>query len=171
MSELKKVVMYTDGGCIGNPGPGGYGVVLLSDGHRKELSGGFRLTTNNRMELMAAIVGLEALKVPCEVTLHSDSKYVVDAMELGWAKRWQANGWRRNKNEKAVNPDLWQRLLEVCKKHEVKFRWVKGHAGNPENERCDYLANTTAMQKNLPVDEGYQPEMRKKDSGLRSFNF
>jgi ribonuclease HI len=155
MSELKKVVMYTDGGCIGNPGPGGYGVVLLSDGHRKELSGGFRLTTNNRMELMAAIVGLEALKKPCEVTLYSDSKYLVDAMELGWAKRWQANGWRRNKNEKAVNPDLWQRLLDVCKKHDVKFRWIKGHSGNPENERCDYLANTTAMQKNLPVDEGY----------------
>ena len=163
--------MYTDGGCIGNPGPGGYGVVLLSDSHRKELSGGFRLTTNNRMELMAAIVGLETLKVPCEVTLYSDSKYLVDAMELGWAKRWQSNGWRRNKNEKAVNPDLWQRLLDVCKKHEVKFRWVKGHAGNPENERCDYLANTTAMQKNLPVDEGYQPEKRNKDSGLRSFNF
>lgn len=171
MSELKKVVMYTDGGCIGNPGPGGYGVVLLSEGHRKELSGGFRLTTNNRMELMAAIVGLEALKKPCEVTLYSDSKYLVDAMELGWAKRWQANGWRRNKKEKAVNPDLWQRLLEVCKKHEVKFRWVKGHAGNLENERCDYLANTTAMQKNLPGDEGYQPEKSNKDSGLRSFNF
>jgi ribonuclease HI len=155
MSELKRVIIYTDGGCIGNPGPGGYGVVLLFGEHRKELSGGFRLTTNNRMELMAAIVGLEALKTPCAVTLYSDSKYLVDAMELGWAERWRLNGWRRNKSEKALNPDLWQRLLKACKKHEVRFQWVKGHAGNLENERCDYLANTAAMQKNLPEDENY----------------
>ncbi len=171
MSDIKNVVIYTDGGCIGNPGPGGYGVVLLSQGRRKELSGGFRLTTNNRMELMGAIVGLEALTMPCEVTLYSDSKYVVDAMELGWAKRWQANGWRRNKKEKAVNPDLWQRLLEVCKKHEVRFQWVKGHAGNLENERCDYLANSTAMQKNLPEDKGYVPERRAEDKEVQRLKF
>lgn len=171
MSDLKKVIIYTDGGCIGNPGPGGYGVVLLNAGHRKELSGGFRLTTNNRMELMAAIVGLEALKTPCEVTLYSDSKYVVDAIELGWAKRWQANGWRRNKKEKAVNPDLWQRLLDVCKKHDVTFRWVKGHAGNVENERCDYLANSTAMKKNLPEDKGYLLALEKEDMGFQRLKF
>lgn len=156
MSEsLKEVVIYTDGACTGNPGPGGYGVVLLYNNHRKELSGGFRLTTNNRMEMMAAIVGLQALKTKCAVTIYSDSQYVVDAISKGWAQRWRANGWKRNKKDKAVNPDLWEQLLNLCEQHEVTFKWVRGHAGNVENERCDRLAVQAAQQKELPTDYGY----------------
>ena len=137
---MKKVTIYTDGACSGNPGPGGYGVVLLHKSHRKELSGGEAQTTNNRMEIMAAIIGLEALKEPCQVALYSDSKYVVDAIKEGWALRWRQNNWMRNKKDPALNPDLWERLLTLLTKHEVTFNWVKGHAGNPENERCDVLA-------------------------------
>jgi ribonuclease HI len=159
LSKLKKVTIYTDGGCIGNPGPGGYGVVMLCEGHRKELSGGFRLTTNNRMETLAAIVALESLTTPCEVTLYSDSKYLVDAMMQGWAARWRANGWYRNKKEKALNPDLWERLLELSKRHEVEFVWVKGHAGNKENERCDVLCKMAAYQSDLPVDLNYEKNL------------
>ena len=151
-----KIDIYTDGACIGNPGRGGYGVVLLYDEHRKELSGGYRKTTNNRMEILAAIVGLEALKQGCHVQVYSDSQYLVNAMELGWAGKWRANGWRRNKREKALNPDLWKRLLGLCEHHDVKFAWVRGHVGNPENERCDELATEAARQPNLPVDEGYE---------------
>ena len=114
---------------------------MLYNSHRKELSGGFRRTTNNRMEILAAIAGLEALKEPCNVTLYSDSQYLVHAIEKGWARRWQANGWMRNRKEKAVNPDLWERLLELCKIHTVRFEWLRGHAGHSENERCDELAN------------------------------
>ena len=154
---MDQVIIYTDGGCIGNPGPGGYGVVLLFNGHRKELSGGFRLTTNNRMELMAAIVALESLKHRCKVKLYSDSKYVVDAIELGWAERWRENNWKRNKKEKAINPDLWERLLDLCEKHDVEFAWVKAHAGNRENERCDQLAKQAAYKMGLPEDENYLP--------------
>jgi len=153
---MKQVKLYTDGACSHNPGPGGYGVVLLYDSHRKELSEGFRLTTNNRMEILAAIAGLEALKEPCHVTLYSDSQYLVNAIEKGWAIRWQANGWMRNKKEKAINPDLWERLLELCETHKVKFEWVRGHAGHPENERCDELATTAARSSNLSVDAGYE---------------
>ncbi len=157
MAQSKKeIIIYTDGACTGNPGPGGYGVVLLYNNHRKELSGGFRLTTNNRMEMMAAIVGLQTLNQPCQITLHSDSKYLVDAMTKGWARKWQANGWKRNKKEPAKNPDLWQQLIELCDQHQVKFCWVKGHAGHAENERCDQLAVAAARQANLPIDEGYQ---------------
>jgi ribonuclease HI len=156
MSEIKKVTIYTDGACIGNPGPGGYGTVLLYGGHRKELSGGFRLTTNNRMEILAAIVGLEALKDRCAVKLYSDSQYLVDAMMKGWAARWRANNWYRNKKERAVNPDLWARLLDLGERHEVEFAWVKGHAGNTENERCDRLAWQAANGANLPIDLGYE---------------
>jgi ribonuclease HI len=152
---MKAVTIYTDGGCIGNPGPGGYGVVLKSRGKRKELSGGYRLTTNNRMELMAAIVGLRALTSPCKVTLHSDSRYLVDAMTKGWARRWQANGWMRNKKEAALNPDLWTELLDLCQRHEVTFKWVKGHAGHAENERCDQLTRQESRKKDLPPDPGY----------------
>ena len=137
---MKNVTIYTDGACSGNPGPGGYGVVLLHKSRRKELSGGDPQTTNNRMEIMGAIVGLEALKEPCEVALYSDSKYLVDAVRLGWAVRWQQNNWMRNKKDPALNPDLWERLLQLLEKHTVHFHWVKGHAGNPENERCDELA-------------------------------
>ena len=149
------VTIYTDGACIGNPGPGGYGVVLLHGQNRKELSGGFRSTTNNRMELMAVIIALEALKRPTKVTLYSDSRYVVDALNKGWAKKWRANGWMRNKNDRAVNPDLWQRLLAAVENHDVDFKWVRGHAGVTENERVDKLATTAARQRDLPADQGY----------------
>ncbi|GAB6158073.1 hypothetical protein JCM39194_12730 [Desulfotomaculum varum] len=152
MSSLKDVTIYTDGACSGNPGPGGYGVVLLYKGHRKELSGGFSNTTNNRMEILAAIVGLEQLKEKCSVTLYTDSQYVVNAIEQGWAKKWRANGWMRNKKEPALNADLWERLLKLCELHQVKFVWVRGHAGNPENERCDRLAVEAARQPDLPPD-------------------
>jgi ribonuclease HI len=152
----RNVVIYTDGACTGNPGPGGYGVVMLYNQHRKELSGGFRLTTNNRMEMMAAIAALQALNQPCEVVLHSDSKYLVDAMSKGWALKWRANGWKRNRTESAKNPDLWQQLLDLCAHHQVDFRWVRGHAGNRENERCDQLAVAAAKLPDLPIDQGYE---------------
>lgn len=157
MSDLKQVVIYTDGACSGNPGPGGYGVVLLSGQHRKELSAGFRRTTNNRMELLGAIEGLRSLKESCSVRLHTDSRYVVDAIEKGWAAKWKANGWMRNKTDKAVNPDLWEQLLKLCQQHKVEFIWVRGHSGNVENERCDVLAVAAAQKPNLPEDEGYRP--------------
>jgi ribonuclease HI len=136
--------MYTDGACSGNPGPGGYGTVLIYNTYRKELSDGFKQTTNNRMEISGVIAGLEALKEPCAVNLYSDSRYVVDAIEKGWAARWRRNGWMRNKEEPALNADLWERLLVLLDKHNVKFNWVKGHAGNKENERCDELARKAA---------------------------
>ena len=157
MTPSDPITIHTDGACLGNPGPGGYGIVLRYGDHRRELSGGYRRTTNNRMELIAAIKALQALTRPSQVTLHSDSRYVVDAIEKGWAKKWQANGWRRNKRELALNPDLWQTLLELCARHQVQFRWVRGHAGNPENERCDHLAVQAAKQPNLPEDVGYRP--------------
>jgi ribonuclease HI len=153
---VKQITIYTDGACLGNPGPGGYGVVLLYDGHQKELSGGYRKTTNNRMEMMAAIVGLRALKQPCTVTLYSDSRYVVQAMSEGWAERWRAKGWKRNAKELAKNPDLWAEMLDVSEQHDVSFKWVKGHAGNIGNERCDALAVAAANRPNLPRDEPYE---------------
>ena len=137
---MTEVTIYTDGACSGNPGPGGYGVLLISGTNRKELSGGEAETTNNRMELTAVIVGLEALKRRCAVTLYSDSKYVVDMVEQGWMKRWRANGWRRSKTEAAKNADLLERLWALLQRHEVRFVWVKGHASNPMNNRCDELA-------------------------------
>ena len=156
MTSKRNVTIYTDGACTGNPGPGGYGVVLEFGENRREVSGGYRRTTNNRMELMGPIAGLEALKERCTVTLYSDSRYVVDAMSKGWAKRWQASGWMRNKKENAINPDLWARLLALCDQHDVEFLWVRGHAGIPQNERCDQLAVQAARQNNLPVDSGYE---------------
>lgn len=154
---MKEVIIYTDGGCLGNPGPGGYGVVLLYGNHRRELSGGFALTTNNRMELMACITGLKALKEACRVRLYSDSRYVVDGITKGWAKRWRANHWVRDRKTgaKAINPDLWQELLELTTRHQVEMIWVKGHAGNPENERCDELARAAAAKSALPPDRPY----------------
>ena len=149
------IIIYTDGACTGNPGAGGYGAVIIDGDRREELSAGYKLTTNNRMEMMGAIAALESLKSNSKVKLHSDSKYIVDAIVKGWAKKWQANGWRRNKKEMAKNPDLWQELLDLCKIHDVEFVWVKGHAGIPENERCDRLAVAAAHQSNLPSDEGY----------------
>ena len=158
MSERPSVTVYTDGSAIGNPGPGGYGVVLLSGKHRKELSGGFRLTTNNRMEILAVIIALEAFNQACRVTIHSDSRYVVDAMAKGWARKWRANGWMRNKSGRALNPDLWERLLEAAAHHDVEFRWVRGHTGVAENERADRLAVAAANAANLPADDVYEAE-------------
>jgi ribonuclease HI len=160
VAELRQVEIYTDGGCIGNPGPGGYGVVLKHGSHRREISGGFRRTTNNRMEILAAVIGLQALKEPCRVTLYSDSEYLVRAMSEGWVTRWQAQGWMRTRKEAAKNPDLWESLLEAAESHTIEWRWVRGHAGNRENERCDWLAMRAAQGKGLPVDEGYARERR-----------
>ncbi len=153
---MKQVVIYTDGACSGNPGAGGYGTVLLFGAARKELSGGFVQTTNNRMELLAVIKGLEALKEPCGVKLYSDSKYVVDAIEKGWATKWRRQGWMRNKKEKASNVDLWEKLLCLLEIHTVEFIWVKGHADNVENERCDQLARLAILEDSLDIDENYQ---------------
>lgn len=153
---MRQVTIYTDGGCSPNPGPGGYGIVLLYGQHRKEHSGGYRITTNNRMEITACIKALETLTEPCQVTLHCDSQYVVKAINEGWVKRWQANGWRRNRKDPAKNVDLWTRLLPLLEKHEVEFVWVKAHVGIDENERCDQLVAEGRNQPNLPKDEGYQ---------------
>lgn len=154
--ELKQVQIYTDGACDPNPGHGGYGVILIYAGRRKELSGGFRLTTNNRMEVYAAIAGLQALKEPCKVTLYSDSEYLVNAMTLGWVQRWKAKNWKRNKREKVLNVDMWEQLLTLCERHQVEFVWVKGHAGQPENERCDELSMNALRMEKLAVDKGYE---------------
>ena len=148
------IIIYTDGAAKGNPGPGGYGVVLKYKQHYKELSAGYRLTTNNRMELLAVIIGLEALKKDNqEVTIYSDSKYVVEAVEKGWVWGWQKKGFKGKKN-----PDLWNRFIPIYKKHKVKFKWVKGHAGIPENERCDELAVAAAKGTHLKVDLAYERE-------------
>lgn len=152
-----QVTIYTDGACDPNPGgPGGYGIVIVSNGKSKELSGGFRSTTNNRMEVYAAIVGLSSLVMPSNVRLFSDSAYLVRSMTLGWVKRWKARDWWRTKREKALNIDLWEQLLPLCELHQVEFIWVRGHAGNPYNERCDKLAVTALRRKNLAVDQGYE---------------
>lgn len=137
---MKKVELFTDGACSGNPGAGGWGAILRFGSAEKELSGGEKETTNNRMELTAVIMGLSALKEPCEVTLVTDSKYVADGITKGWAESWQKNGWRKADKKPALNPDLWEKLLELIKIHKVEINWVKGHAGHPENERCDRLA-------------------------------
>ena len=156
-SKKVKVVIYTDGGCIDNPGPGGYGVVLLYGKKRKELSAGYRKTTNNRMEIMACIEGLKTLKYPCSVTLYSDSQYVVNSIEKGWAKRWKRKGWMRNQVEPAENADLWAQFLDLCETHSVELKWVRGHAGNKENERCDQLATQAALnKKKLLTDTPYE---------------
>lgn len=160
--EPEPIVIYTDGGAIGNPGPGGYGIVIRCGKHRHELCGGYRLTTNNRMELMACIVALEALDRLCTelaskpVVLYSDSRYVVDGVKEGWAERWRRHGWQRSNGETAENVDLWGRLLRLDADHDVTFRWVKGHAGRPGNERADQLASKAAQQENLPPDTAYE---------------
>ncbi len=160
------LIIYTDGGCLGNPGPGGYGIVILDGNKRRELSGGFQHTTNNRMEITAAIIALDSLPAPTEVLLYTDSRYLADAVNLGWAKRWKANQWKRNGREKALNVDLWKKLLPLCEKHSVTFKWVKAHAGNPENERCDCLAKQAASARNLPEDPGYSPPVNTIQSTL-----
>jgi ribonuclease HI len=156
VDEKKEIVIYTDGACEPNPGPGGYGAVLLFENRRKEIFGGFRLTTNNRMELYAAIKSLEVLKEPCKVTLYSDSQYLVSAMMEGWVEKWKKKNWWRTNKERAVNIDLWEKLSVLCETHEVTFVWVKGHVGNPGNERCDKLSYAALRQKDLPPDEGYE---------------
>lgn len=156
MSSEITVHAYSDGSAIGNPGPGGYGALLIWNGQEKELAKGFRNTTNNRMELLGAIVALESLKRPSRVILSTDSQYVVNGIEKGWAKKWRSNGWRRNKKEMALNPDLWTRLLDAVDKHRVTFEWVRGHSGHAENERCDVLANTAARTNAVSIDEEFE---------------
>lgn len=157
-SELKHVTIYTDGGCSGNPGPGGYGAIIIYKDKIRELSAGYRLTTNNRMELMAAIAALSALKEPCFVTLHTDSLYLKDGIMKGWALKWRSKNWMKNKNEKALNPDLWERLLQLMEIHKVDIKWVRGHTGHKENERCDQLCKIAFGSGNLITDEGYCPK-------------
>lgn len=152
---MKKLDIYTDGACSGNPGAGGYGVVMLYKGARKEISQGYKVTTNNRMEMLAVIKALESLKEPCEVTLYSDSKYVVDSITKGWVYGWKKRGWIKSDKKKALNTDLWERLLPLLEKHKVEFVWVKGHADNIENERCDELARMALVSENLLEDENY----------------
>jgi ribonuclease HI len=156
--RLNHVVIYTDGACLGNPGPGGYGVVLLHGKDRKEFSRGFRLTTNNRMEMLACIVGLQTLTEPYAVTLYSDSQYVINSMTKGWAKRWKKNKWKRN-GENVPNADLWEKMLDLCDRNQVKFNWVRGHSGNKENERCDQLARQAALGFDLAVDSVYEAKL------------
>lgn len=143
---MKKVEIFTDGACKGNPGPGGWGAILRYGNNEKEISGGERETTNNRMEISAVKEALKFLKEPCEVTLYSDSQYVCNAIKLGWAKKWKRNNWMRNKHEPALNSDLWEEILSLCDIHKVEVIWVKGHAGHPENERCDRLAVAEAAK-------------------------
>lgn len=150
------VEIYTDGSCLGNPGPGGYGVVIEYGPHRKELSGGYRLTTNNRMELLAAIKGLQALKRPCRVILTTDSQYLRQGIQQ-WIHNWKRNGWRTSARSPVKNADLWQQLDEVAQRHDIQWNWVKAHQGHPQNERCDDLARAAAAQSELAEDTGYQP--------------
>lgn len=153
--RFPEITIYTDGACLGNPGPGGYGTIITSKFSSTELSGGYKLTTNNRMEMMAVIKGLESLQEKSMVTICSDSKYVIDAIDKGWARRWKINGWMRNKKDKAINPDLWEQLLALCSKHTISFVWIKGHSGHIQNERCDQLAVNAAKQSDLSEDLGY----------------
>jgi ribonuclease HI len=152
----KQVVVFTDGACSGNPGPGGYGAVLQYGQHRRELSGGFRRTTNNRMELTAAIKALEALKEPCSVVLYTDSQYLVNGIAKGWARGWRAKKWRRQGDRTVPNWELWDQLLSLCERHRVQMHWVEGHAGHAENERCDELAVIAANGSDLTPDDGFE---------------
>ncbi len=156
-TPIGRIEIYTDGGALNNPGPGGYGIVVISSGGRKELSGGYRLTTNNRMELMASIVALKELEQKDrQIVLYSDSSYLVNGITKGWAKNWRKNGWIKSDKKPALNHDLWGELLTLTEGLNISFKWVKGHAGNPENERCDELAVASAKQHGLPIDTGYE---------------
>ena len=152
------VKIYSDGSCLGNPGPGGWAALLVSGGHRKEISGGFKLTTNNRMEILAAIMGLEALRKPCRVELYTDSRYVCDAINKKWLDSWQAKGWKKADKKPVLNRDLWERLQPLLKQHSPSLLWVRGHNGHLENEHGDALARAGAQKKNNPPDTGYRPE-------------
>ncbi|MEN9359271.1 MAG: ribonuclease h [Verrucomicrobiota bacterium] len=157
--ELKAVTVWCDGACKGNPGPGGYGAILLSGDKRKELSAGYRRTTNNRMEMLGLIISLETLKFPCRVTVYSDSKYVVDSLNLGYPRRWRQNGWKLADKKPAKNVDLWQRLLDQVERHQVELHWVKGHAGTELNEAVDQLANLAIKNTSaLLIDEAFEKE-------------
>ncbi len=151
-----EVILYTDGACLGNPGPGGWAAILVADTHRRELSGGVRRTTNNRMELQAVIQGLTALKRACRVRIVSDSQYVIRSFSLGWALRWRDKGWMRTRKDPVENADLWRIALDAVLPHEATFEWVRGHAGHPENERADVLATGAARGPNLPPDEAFE---------------
>jgi len=153
---MKHVIIHTDGACKGNPGPGAYGAVLVCGRHRKEISAGYRLTTNNRMELRAAIAALEMLTQPCKVELHSDSKYLVQAINEKWLDGWKRRGWMTSDKKPVKNKDLWLLLDAAMATHTIHWQWVKGHAGHAENERCDELANLAVLEKNLPQDEGFE---------------
>jgi len=153
--STKGIKLYTGGGCLVNPGPGGYGVVLTTGAKRRELSGGFRRTTNNRMELMACIVGLEAVSAGSTLAIYTDSKYLANGITKGWARRWQSMHWERE-GEPVPNADLWQRLLALCERRTVSFEWLRGHAGQRENERCHVLADEAMRRKGLPADPGYE---------------
>lgn len=153
---MSKVTLFTDGSCLGNPGPGGYGAVLSYGDHRKELAQGYRLTTNNRMELLAVIEGLSILTRSCDVELYTDSKYVQQAITKNWLKNWQKNGWKTAAKKPVKNQDLWRRLMPLLEKHAVEFNWVKGHSGHPENERCDELARNAASGRDLLEDPEYK---------------
>lgn len=150
------VTICADGSCLGNPGPGGWGAVLTASGTSKELSGGYKLTTNNRMELLAVIRALEALSTPCQVEILTDSRYLRDGVEKGWLKGWKKNGWKTADKKPVKNQDLWMALDAQLARHKTRFTWVKGHAGHAGNERCDTLAKAAAMGRGLPVDEGYK---------------
>jgi len=151
-----RIIIYSDGGSLGNPGPGGYGTVIINGANRRELTGGFKKTTNNRMELKGAIAGLKEFEKPSKIVLRTDSQYVVRGVMEGWAKKWQKNGWMRTKSEPAENYDLWKELLDLTIKHDVIFEWVKGHAGHSENERCDELARAASARPGLATDENYE---------------
>lgn len=155
---MKKVIVYTDGSCLGNPGPGGWAAILVLSGtdYRKEISGGFRLTTNNRMELLAAIKGLTALNQPCEVELFTDSQYLGNAISKGWMTNWRKNGWAKKKGAILPNADLWKNLDLLLNIHKIKVNWLRGHAGHIENERCDKLARAAASEPVLAIDENYE---------------
>jgi ribonuclease HI len=155
---MSAVTIYTDGACSGNPGPGGFGIILQSGAHRREIAAGYRLTTNNRMELLALIVALESLKHPCDVTLYSDSRYVIDSIEKGWVQSWQACGWRKADKKPALNVDLWQRVLPLLKRHQVRLVWVRGHAENEGNNRCDALAVEASRGDALGVDAVFEQQ-------------
>jgi len=148
--------IWTDGACDGNPGPGGYGIVFECQGYKWEKAGGFRLTTNNRMEIIGALVALDTLPEKCRATIYSDSRYLVDSVMKGWARQWRSKGWKMKGDKKRPNADLWERLLQLLEKHEVEFRWVKGHGNSVENDRCDRLAESFARKDGLPVDESYE---------------
>ncbi len=153
---MKNVQAFTDGSCLGNPGPGGWAAVLRCNGSERELAGGFALTTNNRMEILAVIEALALLKEPCGVDLYTDSQYVRNAVEKKWLAGWRRNGWKTSDKKPVKNRDLWERLQPLLDLHQVRFHWVRGHSGHPENERCDVLARTQASSRGLPPDTGYR---------------